>query len=277
MGYWGTGLYQNDVSDDTKETYLRALKDGNRNQEATDLVMKQCADYLEDEDDCICFWIALADVQWEMGRLLPEVKAHALHCLERCSNDAKKTFPLSRRFLTRLKEKLMRPQPPEKHIPKEHRYICPWKIGDVFAFQVGTAAFQEHPLYHHWIVIQKVRAIPWYPHHMIPVITIRYTPDENSPLLQNVSAYPFIPIAKRYEKEDAYGKPIGNFRWDYELGLTVTSKRNMPDTFFHLGELPVQMPENAYPQGRCLESGYFYSSWRDIEELLLGKYDKFVK
>lgn len=75
MGYWGTGLYQNDVSDDVRETYLRALKDGNRNQEATDLVMEQCKDYLEDEDDCICFWIALADVQWEIGRLLPEVKA----------------------------------------------------------------------------------------------------------------------------------------------------------------------------------------------------------
>lgn len=61
-----------------------------------------------------------------------------------------------------------------------------------------------------------------------------------------MSTYPFIPIAKRYEKEDEHGRPIGDFCFDYELGLIMTSKRNMSDTFFYLGELPVQMPKGAY-------------------------------
>ena len=56
-----------------------------------------------------------------------------------------------------------------------------------------------------------------------------------------MSTYPFIPIAKRYEKEDEHGRPIGDFCFDYELGLIMTSKRSMSDTFFYLGELPVQM------------------------------------
>lgn len=277
MGYWGTGLYQNDVSDDVKEAYLRALKDGNDNLTATKKIMEQCSDYIADEEDSICFWLALADTQWNMGRLLPDVKDHALLCLERCFNDTEEEFPISKRTLTKLKEKLMQPQPPEKRIPKERRYICPWKIGDVFAFQIGTETFREHPLFHHWIVIQKVRAIPWYPHHIIPVITVRYTPDENRPLLHEVSTYPFIPIAKRFEKKDEHGRPIGDFRFDYELGLIMTSKRNMPDTFFYLGKLPVQMPKGAYQKEKCQESGCFHSKWIDIEERLLGRYTDFVE
>lgn len=277
MGYWGTGLYQNDVSDDVKETYLRALKDGNDNLTATKKIIGQCSDYIADDEDSICFWLSLADTQWNMGRLLPDVKQHAMLCLERCLNDTGEECPISKKTLTRLKEKLLQPQPPEKHIPKQRRYVCPWKIGDVFAFQIGTEKFREHPLFHHWIVIQKIRAVSWYPNHIIPVITVRYTPDINRPLLNEVSTYPFIPIAKRYDKEDAYGKPIGDFRFDYELGLIMTSKRNMPDTFFYLGELPVQMPEGAYQKEKREESGCFHSKWIDIEERLLGRYTQFVE
>lgn len=276
MGYWGTGLYQNDVSDDVKETYICALKDGNDNLKATDMVMEQCADYMKDDDDCVCFWIALADTQWKMGRLLPDVKDHALLCLERCLNNTEEKFPISKRTLIRLKEKLMQPQSPEKRIPKERRYICPWKIGDVFAFQIDTVTFREHPLFHHWIVMQKVRAVPWYPHHIIPVVTAQYTLDENCPSLHEVSTYPFIPIAKRYEKEDEHGRPIGDFRFDYELGLIMTSKRNMPDTFFYLGKLPVQIQEDSYQKEKCQGTGCFHSKWLNVEGFLLSKYTKFI-
>lgn len=91
-----------------------------------------------------------------------------------------------------------------------------------------------------------------------------------------MSTYPFIPIAKRYEKKDEHGRPIGDFCFDYELGLIMTSKRNMSDTFFYLGELPVQMPKGAYQKEKCQESGCFHTKWIKIEELFLGKYTKFV-
>lgn len=96
-------------------------------------------------------------------------------------------------------------------------------------------------------------------------------------MFHDVSTYPFIPIAKRYEKEDEHGRPIGDFCFDYELGLIMTSKRNMSDTFFYLGELPVQMPKGAYQKEKCQESGCFYTKWIKIEELFLGKYTKFVE
>ena len=45
-----------------------------------------------------------------------------------------------------------------------------------------------------------------------------------------MSTYPFIPIAKRYEKEDEHGRPIGDFCFDYELGLIMTSKMCIRDS-----------------------------------------------
>ncbi|MCD7811271.1 MAG: hypothetical protein LUG91_05395 [Ruminococcus sp.] len=105
MGYWGTGLYQNDVSDEVKESYLRALKNGNDNLTATKNIMEQCSDYIADEEDSIYFWLTLADTQWNMGRLLPDVKEHAIFCIERCLNDAEDAYLLSEGTLTRLKEK----------------------------------------------------------------------------------------------------------------------------------------------------------------------------
>ena len=59
--------------------------------------------------------------------------------------------------------------------------------------------------------------------------------------------------------------------------LIMTSKRNMSDTFFYLGELPVQMPKGAYQKEKCQESGCFHTKWIKIEELFLGKYTKFVE
>ena len=57
----------------------------------------------------------------------------------------------------------------------------------------------------------------------------------------------------------------------------MTSKRNMSDTFFYLGELPVQMPKDAYQKEKCQESGCFHTKWIKIEKLFLGKYTKFVE
>lgn len=59
--------------------------------------------------------------------------------------------------------------------------------------------------------------------------------------------------------------------------LIMTSKRNMPDTFFYLDELLVQMPKGAYQKEKCQESGFFHTKWINIEKFLLGKYTKFVE
>ena len=49
MGTWGTGLYQNDVSEDIKSELIDMCRRGHTIEEATDLLIKGYAEYIEDE------------------------------------------------------------------------------------------------------------------------------------------------------------------------------------------------------------------------------------
>ena len=74
MSIWGPGLYQNDVSDDVKSYFRDQLHRGKNTSQITLELMKSFQEELKDPDDGPNFWMALADVQWDMGRLLPEVR-----------------------------------------------------------------------------------------------------------------------------------------------------------------------------------------------------------
>ena len=112
MGTWGPGLFQNDVSDDVKRYFRDQLHRGKTSEQITKELIRSFRDELADLDDKPNFWLALADVQWDMGRLLPEVKEQALTCLSDGSallpwQDApKKEFAKRKQVLEKLKEKL---------------------------------------------------------------------------------------------------------------------------------------------------------------------------
>ena len=74
MGAWGVKLYDNDVAEDIKNTYKEKLQEGKSNEEATDEIISDYEYMLEDVDDAPLFWMALADQQWKVERLLPNVK-----------------------------------------------------------------------------------------------------------------------------------------------------------------------------------------------------------
>lgn len=66
------------------------------------------------------FWFALADTQWNYGRLQPEVREKALYFLsqedelERWREAGEKQLKAWMSTRDHLKEKLLSPQPPEK-------------------------------------------------------------------------------------------------------------------------------------------------------------------
>ena len=281
MGYWGVGLYQNDVSCEVKEEYLRALKDGSDNNVAVELVITKYNDYIEDDDDSVCYWLALADTQWNYGRLTSDVFNKAIEiidkeeCLAIWYEESKKTGDKRRKVLDDLKKKLESPQPPKKRIPKQRRYICPWKIGDVFAFQINNEEFNQHPLFHRWIVLQKVGNVEWYPCHTIPVMTAINSLKTTCPTLEEISEFRFIKIGKHYFQRDNQGLPIGDFKYDYDFGLVMTSKRNIPDTFVYLGNRNVERPTNAYIRSQEKKAELFYFSWKDIEKGLTNRFSDF--
>ena len=76
MGTWGTGIYDDDVSSDVKYEYVDMLRQGVSNEEATQKLINRWD--TEDIEEGPIFWFALANIQWDYGRLLEYVKEEAL-------------------------------------------------------------------------------------------------------------------------------------------------------------------------------------------------------
>ena len=165
MGAWGVKLYDNDVAEDIKNTYKEKLQEGKSNEEATDEIISDYEYMLEDVDDAPLFWMALADQQWKVGRLLPNVKEQALKWIEKGADlqvwydESEKLGNQRKKVLEELSLKLNSPQPPEKKIYKRRYYRCPWKIGDVFAYKIESDLSKEHDLYGKYIIFQKASEV----------------------------------------------------------------------------------------------------------------------
>ena len=81
MGAWGTSLYANDAASDIRNDYIDKLKCGKTNEEAIKELVEENNQIMGDTEEEPLFWFALADTQWEYGRLMPEVKEKALFYL----------------------------------------------------------------------------------------------------------------------------------------------------------------------------------------------------
>jgi len=91
------------------------------------------------------------------------------------------------------------------------------------------------------------------------------------PTLEEISEFRFIKIGKHYFQRDNKGLPIGDFKYDYDFGLVMTSKRNIPDTLVYLGNRNVERPTNAYIRSQEKKAELFYFLWKDIEKGLTSR------
>lgn len=138
MGAWGVRLYEDDIALDIKNR-LDELQKGKTVREITNELIDEYSSELDDIDCAPAFWFALADTQWELGRLLPEVKEQALAWLDKGGDLAlwqeenPELAAEREKVLNQLRQKLNSPQPPEKKITQRRIYKCEWKTGDVFA------------------------------------------------------------------------------------------------------------------------------------------------
>ena len=82
MGTWGAALFDNDDAADLRSDYRAYLADAQSDAGATDSVARDYAASLDRPQDTTAFWLALASVQWRIGRLEPRVKAAALAIID---------------------------------------------------------------------------------------------------------------------------------------------------------------------------------------------------
>ena len=178
MGAWGTSLYKNDTASDICGDYVDLLRRGKTNEDVTQELLEEYRGVIGDIEEEPLFWFALADTQWNYGRLLPEVKEKALaflsqnYELERWKDSGEKQLKEWENTLDRLKEKLLSPQPPEKKISKYRLYQCKWQLGDVFSYRFSSEYSKEKGVYGQYIIFRKVSEDVWWPGHIVPVVQV---------------------------------------------------------------------------------------------------------
>jgi len=296
MGAWGTKLYQDDIAVDVRDTFKDLLKRGKTSEEITTQMCEDYEDVIDDPDDGPIFWFALADTQWDLGRLLPEVKKQAIVLLdkgddlERWKLEDSKLAVAREKVLNELKQKLSYPQPPEKKVSQYRLYKCEWQIGDVFAYQLDSDFAKEEGFYGRHFLMQKIDEYIWHPGHIIPIVYVKITKDEKLPYSAeeydkleyvqiSATRYEdrFLPIGKNAE-EDIAEKSKQKYEVDeygvlpqYRIKLVSTSRKVIPSKLVHVGSfLSVIPPEKEFiPHSKLSISS---TLWKNYEHTIIYRY-----
>jgi hypothetical protein len=143
MGTWGTAIFSDDLACDIRDRYRQMLGDGLEGQQATQSLMAEYKDALDDEDAARVFWLALAAIQWSYGRLEQDVQQRAINIIDRGEDMQRWTgdsrlFDKRQAVLNKLRATLASPQPPPRRIPKPFRDSCDWEIGEIIAYQLRS-------------------------------------------------------------------------------------------------------------------------------------------
>lgn len=268
MGAWGTSLYSNDPASDIRGDYVDKLRRGKPNEDATQELIDENRDIMGNIEEEALFWFALADTQWNYGRLLPQVKEKAMYFLsqetelERWKESGQKQLNAWKKTLSALKDKLESPQPTVKKVSKYRLYQCKWKLGDVFAYQFSSGYSEEKGFYGKYTVFRKVSEDTWWPGHIVPVVQVYKWIGDDVPSLEMLSGFDLLPACYKPSMLAKFPNP----KLDYEVKLLSESEKGIPtDCLTFLGNLP---GDDLIPfRGHDFWTGYCDVGWET------GKYN----
>jgi len=161
MGTWGSALYQNDSTCDVRDTYIELLQDGLSNNEAYERTIEKFKDYIGDDDEPF-LWFALAETQWKVGRLTPNVQEKALEWIEKKGGidlwlESSSKGAGWEKTINSLKEKLLSPMPKEKKVRKPKEVTSNmWEVNDVYAYQFHGKGTHDLGIFGKYMLLQKI-------------------------------------------------------------------------------------------------------------------------
>ena len=294
MGAWGANLYQDDVALDIKDEYKDNLRRGKTNEEAMQEIIDKYQELLEDAEDRGVFWLALADTQWNLGRLDEQVKKQALEIIElgidlKRWESNEKLYNKRKEILEKLKEKLLSPQPEEKRMPKYRTYKCEWENGDVFAYQLKSEYAKEQGLENRYLIIQKIDEIDWYPCSTIPLVRVKITEDKTIPKtekeideLEYIQTW-FTSYERRFAgfsalrplKDQIKGMSFNTDEYgllpEYMVSIVITSKNMTKGKLTYLGNyINITPPQNEFIP--ICKDNFPTVLWKNFEEKIIEMY-----
>lgn len=258
-----------ELADDIRNQYIDSLRRGNNNIEATKQLIADYRDALSDEEDAFIFWLSLADIQWENGRLEETVKQNALVHIEKEVEFLQKQdteMPYCAKHINALnclKQKLLLPQPREKKIKPYRFYHTHWKMGDVFAYHLDGEA-SGYPAFHDKYIYFVVKGSEtWHPGHTIPTVYVYWTISDE---LLNLDQLPKLLYLPQFYTPAAYiNHPKMNRK--YALGLLCTSERIVPKRrLVYLGNIGrIEPVENEDPSA-------YHVAWKQFDKYMIENY-----
>ena len=306
MGTWGPKLYQDDFAEEIRDNYKEQLKRGKTGEQITKELLEEYKTVLLDSDDAPIFWFALADTQWELGRLEDKVKQKALYYIQDESDLKRWELENSReakeraKILEGLKNKLLTPQPAKKKVSLYKLYQCEWKIGDIYAYPLEGEYAEKKGVSGRYFLFHKVGEAIYYPGHIIPVVRVKIT--KNHELPQNVHEFNDLEyvqtsvtkcdetISQIRGKSFVKGIAVDEYVTDefgflpiYRLGLINTSKRVIPKKLLYVGNYKdVRLPQLEFvPEDISIPRFV----WKFFDNIMverycgynLGQYEIYVK
>ncbi len=276
MGTWSTELYGNDTTADVRDTYVDYLRKNIDDVEAYNVTYSKYSELMGTEEESL-FWFAMADTQWELGRLLPIVKYNAIKFInERCEdlfdelNDSEMTNWDN--MLHTLLMKLDAPMPPKKDVSLSQRFERnPWEIGDIYAYKFHSKKSKKFNLYGKYIAIQKIGESLAYDDLTFSVVQIYNKVFSSCPTISDIANLGVLPLVFPPNVE---GTPksiddyIPSFDWYSKAIMLLDKPSDFPQkNFIFVGHSPIQYKE--YLGNEC--SNMYWGS-TSMEEWIIDYY-----
>lgn len=303
MGAWGPRLYQNDIAEEVRDYYKDQLHRGKSGKEITQELIKQNEYAISDPDEAPVFWFALADTQWNLGRLEDYVREQALnhihagYDLRRWKTEDPQDAKIRAKTLEELQQKLLSPQPVEKKISQYKLYYCEWKIGDVYAYPLDSDYAKEKNVYGRFFLFQKIGETVYHPGHRIPIVWVKITTNNELPSDENAfnnlefvqtAAMKFDPFIEEFHvdckglSEEDFLKKVNEkkatlnfdefgFLPQYRIALINTSKRAIPKSLFFVSNFQnTTPPKKEFVPHSVLNLPSF--KWKFFEKIMIDRY-----
>lgn len=128
-----------------RNRFVELLRQGKTGEEAVEELQSMTGDQ-KDTQFGREFWMALADIMWNYGRLTEQVKINALRAIDSCRQvtmerrGPNRQYLLQMEYLSRLEIKLQTPQPEQKKVATYQLFVNDWEPGDVLSYRLSGAA-----------------------------------------------------------------------------------------------------------------------------------------
>jgi hypothetical protein len=135
-------IFSDDLAADVRDAFTDFIADGLDPAAATEQLLAEYAEDLEDNDEAIVFWLALAATQSKLGRLMDDARRRAVEIIDsgedlRRWTDCRPAGLRQRTaHLQKLREQLLGPQPEAKKLRRPRKSTTSFQVGDVAVYRL---------------------------------------------------------------------------------------------------------------------------------------------